>query len=83
MTSRDEKLQKAKAEGEIKNMKNRNIQFKTTARLLIPLFLACFAAGVYLGAAPAVSPRHGPVQRDCLGYNYFDCASGRDATVLS
>ena len=25
-------------------MKNRNIQFKTTARLLIPLFLACFAA---------------------------------------
>jgi hypothetical protein len=37
-------------------MKNRNIQFKTTARLLIPLFLACFAA-VFTSATTSVSAR--------------------------
>jgi hypothetical protein len=37
-------------------MKNRNIQFKTTARLLIPLFLACFAA-VFTSATTPVSAR--------------------------
>jgi hypothetical protein len=37
-------------------MKNRNIQFKTTARFLIPLFLACFAA-VFTSATTPVSAR--------------------------
>ena len=34
-------------------MKNRNIQFKPTAGLLIPLLLACFAAVFASAAAPA------------------------------
>ncbi len=37
-------------------MKNRKIQFKTTARLLIPLFLACIAA-VFASATTPVSAR--------------------------
>src|SRR6266436_7434779 len=32
---------------------------------------------VYLSNHSRVSPRPGAVQRDCLGYNHFDCASGR------
>jgi len=51
--SHDEKLQKAKTEKEINIMKNRNIQFKPTAGLLIPLLLACFAAVFVSAAAPA------------------------------
>ena len=36
-------------------MKNRNIQFKPTAGLLIPLLLACFAAVFVSAAAPAIA----------------------------
>jgi len=36
-------------------MKNRNIQFKPTAGLLIPLLLACFAAVFASAAAPAIA----------------------------
>jgi hypothetical protein len=55
VTSHDEKLQKAKTEKEINIMKNRNIQFKPTAGLLIPLLLACFAAVFASAAAPAIA----------------------------
>jgi hypothetical protein len=53
VTSHDEKLQKAKTEKEINIMKNRNIQFKPTAGLLIPLLLACFAAVFVSAPTPA------------------------------
>ena len=36
-------------------MKNRNIQFKPTAGLLIPLLLACFAAVFVSAPAPALA----------------------------
>ena len=48
-------------------MKNRNIQFKPTAGLLIPLLLACFAAVFISAAAPAVSRGYRAVQRHSLG----------------
>src|SRR5215211_1321286 len=44
------------------HMKNRNIQFKPTAGLLIPLFLACFAAVFISAATPAVA-------RDMVPFN--------------
>ena len=39
-------------------MKNRNIQFKPTAGLLIPLLLACFAAVFISAPTPAVANGH-------------------------
>ncbi len=44
MTSHDEKSRKAKRIKGNHIIKTRNIQFKPTAGLLIPLLLACFAA---------------------------------------
>jgi hypothetical protein len=44
------------------HMKNRNIQFKPTAGLLIPLFLACFAAVFISAPTPAAA-------RDMVPFN--------------
>jgi hypothetical protein len=51
LTSHDGKSRKAKTRKRNQTMKNRNIQFKPTAGLLIPLLLACIAA-VFISAAP-------------------------------
>ena len=48
-------------------MKNRNIQFKPTAGLLIPLLLACFAAVFISAPTPASARDDGAVQWHCLG----------------
>src|SRR5438477_10930400 len=49
-------------------MKNRNIQFKPSAGLLIPLFLGCFAAVFILAPTPAAArdmvPFNGTVSGD-------------------
>src|SRR5438132_5461415 len=49
--------------------RSRRISDPTVPRLL--------CGSVYLGNHSRVSSRPGAVQRDCLGYNHFDCASGR------
>src|SRR5437867_5965774 len=49
-------------------MKNRNIQFKPTAGLLIPLFLACFAAVFISGTTPAVAGGMVPFNGTVSGY---------------
>ena len=50
-------------------MKNRNIQFKATAGVLIPLFLACFAA-VFISAPTPVAARDMvPFNSVVAGYN--------------
>jgi len=41
-------------------MKNRNIQFKPTSRLLIPLLLACFAAVFISAPIPAAAGNQVP-----------------------
>jgi len=57
-------------------MKNRNIHFKPTAGLLIPLLLACFAAVFILAPTPAAA-------RDMVPFNgvvsgYVDSQSGTE-----
>ena len=57
-------------------MKNRNIQFKPTAGLLIPLLLACFAAVFISAPTPAAA-------RDMVPFNgtvsgYVDSQSGTE-----
>jgi hypothetical protein len=57
-------------------MKNRNIQFKATAGLLIPLLLACFAAVFISAPTPAAA-------RDMVPFNgtvsgYVDSQSGTE-----
>ena len=57
-------------------MKNRNIQFKATAGVLIPLFLACFAAVFISAPTPAAA-------RDMVPFNgtvsgYVDSQSGTE-----
>jgi hypothetical protein len=49
-------------------MKNRNIQFKTTARLLIPLLLSCFAAVFISAPTPAVARDMVPFHATLSGY---------------
>ena len=49
-------------------MKNRNIQFKPTAGLLIPLLLACFAAVFVSAAAPATAGDTVPFKGTLSGY---------------
>jgi hypothetical protein len=48
-------------------MKNRNIQFKPTAGLLIPLFLACFAAVFILAPTPAAAREIVPISGTLSG----------------
>ena len=48
-------------------MKNRNIQFKPTAGLLIPLFLACFAAVFISAPTPAAAHDMVPFNGTVLG----------------
>ena len=48
-------------------MKNRNIQFKPTAGVLIPLLFACFAA-VFVAATPALA-RDEPFNGIVSGHN--------------
>jgi hypothetical protein len=57
-------------------MKNRNIQFKPTAGVLIPLLLACFAAVFISAPTPAAA-------RDMVPFNgtvsgYVDSQSGTE-----
>src|SRR5438552_485161 len=49
-------------------MKNRNIQFKPTAGLLIPLFLACFAAVFVSAPTPAAARDMVPFNGTVSGY---------------
>src|SRR5437899_12658594 len=49
-------------------MKNRNIQFKPTAGLLIPLFLACFAAVFISAPTPAAARDMVPFNVTVSGY---------------
>ena len=49
-------------------MKNRNIQFKPTAGLLIPLLLACFAAVFILAPTPARAGDQVPFNGTLSGY---------------
>ena len=49
-------------------MKNRNIQFKPTAGLLIPLFLACFAAVFISAPTPAAARDMVPFNGTLSGY---------------
>jgi hypothetical protein len=55
VTSHDVKSLKLKTRKGNQVMKNRNIQFKPTAGVLIPLLLACFAAVFVSAAAPAIA----------------------------
>ena len=48
-------------------MKNRNIQFKPTAGVLIPLLLACLAAVFISAPNPASARDQVPFQRHSLG----------------
>src|SRR5947199_7204981 len=49
-------------------MKNRNIQFKPTAGLLIPLLLACFAAVFISAPTPAAASEIVPFNATLSGY---------------
>jgi len=49
-------------------MKNRNIQFKPTAGLLIPLLLACFAAVFMSAPTPALARDEVPFNGTVSGY---------------
>lgn len=49
-------------------MKNRNIQSKPTAGLLIPLLLACLAAGFILATTPARAGNQVPFNVALSGY---------------
>jgi hypothetical protein len=49
-------------------MKNRNIQFKPTAGLLIPQFLACFAAVFISSPTPAAARDMVPFNGTVSGY---------------
>ena len=49
-------------------MKNRNLQFKPTAGLLIPLFLACFAAVFISVPNPASARDQVPISGTLSGY---------------
>jgi hypothetical protein len=49
-------------------MKNRNLQFKPTAGLLIPLFLACFAAVFISAPTPAAARDMVPFNGTVSGY---------------
>jgi len=49
-------------------MKNRNIQFKPSAGLLIPLFLGCFAAVFILAPTPAAARDMVPFNGTVSGY---------------
>jgi hypothetical protein len=49
-------------------MKNRNIQFKPTAVVLIPLLLACLAAGLILAIIPARASEMVPFNGTVSGY---------------
>jgi hypothetical protein len=49
-------------------MKNRNIQFKPTAGVLIPLLLACFAAGFTSAPIPAAASEMVPFNGTVSGY---------------
>src|SRR2546429_8721863 len=62
VTSHDGKSRKAKTRKGNHIMKNRNIQFKPTAGLLIPLLLACFAAVFVSAPTPAAA-------RDMVPFN--------------
>jgi hypothetical protein len=57
-----------KQEKEITLMKNRNIQFKPAAGLLIPLLLACFAAVFISGTIPSVAGDMVPFNGTVSGY---------------
>ena len=50
-------------------MKNRNIQFKPTAGVLIPLLLACFAAVFISAPTPAVARDEEPFNGTVSGHN--------------
>src|SRR5437773_10867205 len=50
------------------HMKHRIIQFKPTAGLLIPLFLACFAAVFISAPTPAAARDMVPFNRTVSGY---------------
>ena len=54
-------------------MKNRNIQFKPTAGLLIPLLLACFAAVFASAAAPAIAGDTVPFKGIVSGKSFRVC----------
>ena len=49
-------------------MKNRNIQFKPTAGILIPLLLACFAAVFISAPTPAIAGDMVPFKGTLSGY---------------
>jgi hypothetical protein len=49
-------------------MKNRNIQFKATAGVLIPLLLACFAAVFISAPTPAAAREIVPISGTLSGY---------------
>ncbi len=49
-------------------MKNRNIQFKPTAGVLIPLLLACFAAVFISAPTPAAASEIVPFSGTLSGY---------------
>jgi hypothetical protein len=57
-------------------MKNRNIQFKRTAGLLIPLLLACSAAVFISGTTPAIAGQMVPFNGTVSGY--VDSQSGTE-----
>ena len=49
-------------------MKNRNIQFKPTARAPIPLLIVCLAAVLIAGTTPAVASEIVPFNATLSGY---------------
>ena len=55
-------------------MKNRNIQFKPTAGVLIPLLLACFAAVFISAPTPAAAGEMVPFNGTVSGYVDFSPA---------
>ena len=57
-------------------MKNRNIQFKATAGVLIPLLLACFAAVFISSPTPAAARDKVPFNGTVSGY--VDSQSGTE-----
>jgi len=64
----DGKSRKAKTRKGNHIMKNRSIQFKPTAGLLIPLLLACFAAVFISAPTPALARDEVPFNGTVSGY---------------
>jgi hypothetical protein len=74
---------KAKTRKENHIMKNRNIQFKPTAGLLIPLLLACLAAGFISAPNPARAGEMVPFNGIVSGYNLSEsCTECCDPSIL-